>query len=34
MHTVIDDHSRIAHAEIHNDETAATAVGVLQRAVS
>jgi len=34
VHTVIDDHSRVAYAEIHNDETAATAVGVLQRAVS
>ena len=34
MHTVIDDHSRVAYAEIHDDETAATAVGVLRRAVS
>ncbi len=34
VHTVIDDHSRVAYAEIHNDETAATAVGVLRRAVS
>ena len=34
VHTVIDDHSRVAYAEIHNDETAVTAVGVLQRAVS
>lgn len=34
VHTVIDDHSRVAYAEIHADETAATAVGVLQRAVS
>lgn len=34
VHTVIDDHSRVAYAEIHNDETAATAIGVLQRAVS
>ena len=25
MHTVIDDHSRVAYAEIHDDETAATA---------
>lgn len=33
VHTVIDDHSRVAYAEIHNDETAATAVGVLYRAV-
>ena len=34
VHTVIDDHSRVAYAEIHADETAATAVGVLYRAVS
>lgn len=34
VHTVIDDHSRVAYAEIHGDETASTAIGVLQRAVS
>ena len=34
VHTVIDDHSRIAYAEICTDETAATAIGVLQRAVA
>jgi transposase InsO family protein len=34
VHTVIDDHSRVAYAEIHEDETAATAIGVLRRAVS
>jgi transposase InsO family protein len=34
VHTVIDDHSRVAYAEIHNDETAVTAVGVLRRAVA
>jgi transposase InsO family protein len=33
VHTVIDDHSRVAYAEIHDDETAATAVAVLHRAV-
>lgn len=33
VHTVIDDHSRVAYAEIHDDETAVTAAGVLQRAV-
>ena len=33
VHTVIDDHSRVAYAEIHDDETAATAVGVLRNAV-
>lgn len=30
---VIDDHSRVAYAEIHEDEAAATAVGVLRRAI-
>jgi transposase InsO family protein len=34
VHTVLDDHSRVAYAEIHDDETAATAIGVLRRAVS
>jgi transposase InsO family protein len=34
VHTVIDDHSRVAYAEIHDDETTATAVGVLYRAVA
>jgi hypothetical protein len=34
VHTVIDDHSRVAYAEIHSNETATTAVGVLKRAVS
>ena len=33
VHTVVDDHSRVAHAEICDDETAATAVEVLHRAV-
>jgi len=33
-HTVLDDHSRVAYAEIHDDETAATAIAVLRRAVS
>jgi transposase InsO family protein len=32
VHTVIDDHSRVAYAEIHDDETAVTAVAVLRRA--
>ena len=27
VHTVIDDNSRVAYAEIHDDETAATAIG-------
>ncbi len=34
VHTVIDDHSRIAYAEIHDDETAATAAAVLRHAVA
>jgi transposase InsO family protein len=34
LHTVIDDHSRVAYAEICADEKAATAIGVLQRAVA
>ncbi len=34
VHTVIDDHSRVAYAEIHDDEKALTAVGVLFRAVA
>ena len=33
LHTVIDDHSRVAYVEICADEKAATAAGVLQRAV-
>ena len=34
VHTVIDDHSRVAYAEVHDDETARTATGVLRRAVA
>jgi transposase InsO family protein len=34
VHTVIDDHSRVAYAEIHDNETADTAIGVLRRAVT
>jgi transposase InsO family protein len=34
VHTVIDDHSRVAYAEVHDDELAVTAVGVLYRAVA
>jgi transposase InsO family protein len=34
VHTVIDDHSRVAYAEIHDDETAVTAIGVLRNAVT
>jgi transposase InsO family protein len=34
VHTVIDDHSRVAYAEIHDDETALTATAVLTRAIA
>jgi transposase InsO family protein len=34
VHTVIDDHSRVAYAEVHDDETAATAITVLRHAVA
>ena len=34
LHTVIDDHSRVAYVEICSDEKATTAIGVLQRAVT
>jgi transposase InsO family protein len=34
VHTVIDDHSRVAYAEICPDEKAATAIAVLRRAVA
>lgn len=33
VHMVIDDHSRVTYAEIHADETVATAVAVHRRAV-
>lgn len=34
VHTVVDDHSRLAYAEICADEKAITAIGVLTRAVA
>ena len=34
VHTVIDDHSRLAYAEICTDEKASTAIAVLSRAVA
>jgi transposase InsO family protein len=34
LHTVIDDHSRVAYVEIHADEKADTAIGVLNRALA
>jgi hypothetical protein len=33
VHTVLDDHSRGVDAEIHDYETATTAIGVLRRAM-
>jgi transposase InsO family protein len=33
LHTVVDDHSRVAYAEVCADETSATAIEVLNRAV-
>src|SRR5262245_5199359 len=34
IHTVLDDHSRVAYAEIHADETSQTAAAVLRNAVT
>jgi transposase InsO family protein len=34
VHVAIDDHSRLAYAEVLSDETAATATGFLQRALN
>ena len=34
VHTVIDDNSRVAYAEVHDNEKADTAIGVLRRAAS
>ena len=34
LHTVVDDHSRVAYVEICNDEKSDTAIGVLERAVA
>jgi transposase InsO family protein len=34
VHTVLDDHSRIAYAEIHDDETKETATAVLSNAIA
>jgi transposase InsO family protein len=33
VHAIIDDHSRLAYAEIHSDQKAATVVGFLERAL-
>lgn len=34
LHTVIDDHSRVAYVEMHSDERKETAIGVSRRAVA
>ncbi len=34
MHRLIDDHSRVVYCEVHDDEMAATATAVLERAVA
>jgi hypothetical protein len=34
VHTVIDDHSRVAYAEIRDDEKATTAIDVLRNAAA
>jgi transposase InsO family protein len=34
IHTVLDDHSRVAYAEIHDDESQHTAAAVLRNAVT
>jgi transposase InsO family protein len=34
IHVVLDDHSRLAYAEIHDDELGTTATAVLRRAVA
>ncbi len=34
IHVVLDDHSRLTYAEIHDDELAVTATAVLHRAVA
>lgn len=34
VHVAIDDHSRLAYAEVHRDEKASTAIGFLRRALA
>jgi transposase InsO family protein len=34
VHAIVDDHSRLAYAEIYDDERATTAVGFLERALA
>jgi hypothetical protein len=33
-HAIVDDHSRLAYVELHDDEKAATVTGFLERALS
>ena len=32
-HAIVDDHSRLAYVELHDDETAQTVTGFLERAL-
>jgi transposase InsO family protein len=34
VHAIVDDHSRLAYAEIHDDQRAATVIGFLERALA
>jgi transposase InsO family protein len=34
VHAIVDDHSRLAYAEIHDDDQAATVVGFVERALA
>jgi transposase InsO family protein len=34
LHAIVDDHTRLAYAEIHDDQRAATVVAFLQRALA
>jgi transposase InsO family protein len=34
VHAIVDDHSRLAYAEVHGNQQAATVVGFLQRALA
>ena len=34
VHAIIDDHSRLAYVELHDDEKAATVTGFMQRALA
>ena len=33
-HAIVDDHSRLAYVELHDDEKAATVTGFLERALA